>query len=90
MLERSIPGFFGTGRKAASGKLPAFEVIADAFAANTFARAGLIAAIAGFKVFVFMTFHGGSFHNPGSKFNPAKGRIDSPEHGLDPYHEITR
>jgi hypothetical protein len=58
MLERSIPGFFGIGRKAASGKLPAFEVIADAFAANAFTRAGLVAAIAGCKVFVFTTLHG--------------------------------
>ena len=47
MLERPVPGLFSIRRKAATGKLPAFEVIADALTANTFTRTGLIAAIAG-------------------------------------------
>jgi len=47
MFERSVPGFFGLVRKAASGKLTAFEVVADALTAGTFACAGFVAAIAG-------------------------------------------
>ena len=58
MLERSVPGLFSIRRKTATGKLPAFEVIADAFTTNPFARAGLIAAIAGCEVFFFLTLHG--------------------------------
>ena len=61
MLERSVPGLFSIRRKAATGKLPAFKVVADAFTANSFTRAGLIAAIAGCEVFFLMTFHGDSF-----------------------------
>lgn len=58
MLKRSVPGFFSRSRKAAPWELSAFKVVADAFAANTFAWAGLIAAIAGCKVFFFLALHG--------------------------------
>jgi len=58
MLERSIPGLFSISRKAATGKLSTFKVVADAFAANTFARAGIVTAIAGCEVFFFLALHG--------------------------------
>ena len=57
MLERSVPGLFRILRKTAAGKLPAIKVIADTFTANTFPRAGLVAAITGFEVFFFLTLH---------------------------------
>ena len=58
MLEGSVPGLFCISWKTATRKLPAFEVVADAFTANTFACAGLIAAITGCEVFFFLTLHG--------------------------------
>ena len=57
MLEGSVPGLFGISREAASGQLPAFEMVTDAVTANAFARAGLIAAITGYKVFFFLALH---------------------------------
>ena len=60
MFERSVPGFFSLRGKAASGKLPAFEVVADALTTNALACAGLITAIAGCKVIFFLTLHGRS------------------------------
>jgi hypothetical protein len=60
MFEGSVPGFFGLVGKAASGKLAAFEVVADALTANPLARAGFVAAIAGFEIFFFLTLHRGS------------------------------
>ena len=57
MFERSVPGFFGFVRKAASGKLTAFEVVADALTAGPLVCAGFIAAIAGCEIFFFLTLH---------------------------------
>ena len=57
MLEGSIPGFLGFSRKAASGQLAAFEMVADALTAIALARTGFIAAIAIFSVFFFVTLH---------------------------------
>jgi hypothetical protein len=57
MLEGSVPGFFSIAREAASGQLPAFKVVADAFTANALAFTRIIAAVAGCKVFFFSTFH---------------------------------
>jgi hypothetical protein len=57
MLKRSIPGLLRIRRKTAPGKLAAFKVVADAFAANAFASTGIITAIAGCKVFILMTLH---------------------------------
>ena len=48
MLERPVPFLFSIAGKAASGQLPALKVVADAFTADSFARAGFIAAITGF------------------------------------------
>jgi hypothetical protein len=57
MLEGSVPGFFRVSREAASGQLPAFEMVADAFTANALACTGIIAAVAGRKVFFLSTLH---------------------------------
>ena len=57
MLKGSVPSFFRIGREAASWQLSAFEVVADAFTANAFARTGIIAAIAGYKVIFLLALH---------------------------------
>ena len=57
MFEGSVPGFFSICRKAASGQLPAFQMVTDAFTANALAGTGIIAAIAGRKVFFFLALH---------------------------------
>jgi hypothetical protein len=57
MLERSVPCFFSITGKAASRKLAAFQMVADAIAADALACTGFITAIAGFKVFFFFTLH---------------------------------
>jgi len=83
MLERSVPGLFSISRKTATGKLSASEVVADAFTANTFARAGLIAAITGCEVFFFLTLHGRLLSIPQFKHT-----IGFSSHGFYLYHEI--
>ena len=89
MFERPVPGFLGIAGKAASRKLPAFEVIADTIAANAFACAGLIAAIAGLKVFFFFTLHLRFLSRLSVDFQHY-GRVNHfLFHGIDIYHEIT-
>jgi hypothetical protein len=45
MFERAVVGPFGIVGKAAAGKLPALEVIAETFAAQSLARTGVISAV---------------------------------------------
>lgn len=57
VLEGAVVGSFGVRGKTASGELPAFEVILDAFAAKTVSGASFIAARAFGAVFFFLAFH---------------------------------
>jgi len=57
MLKRAVIGRFRLCGKAAPGKLAAFEVIADAFAANPFPGAGRIGTRTGFEVFFLFALH---------------------------------
>ena len=75
VLERPVPGLFCISRITATGKLPAFEVVAEAFTANTFARAGLIAAITGCEVFFFLALHGRLLSIAQFKFNNSNIRM---------------
>ena len=57
MLKRPVIAPFGGVRKAARRELPASQVVTDAFTADPFAGAGLIAAVASRQVLLFFTLH---------------------------------
>ncbi len=57
MLERPVVGSFRVVGKAATGKLPAAEVIADAVAADSLARARFVTTIAPLPILLFFAFH---------------------------------
>jgi hypothetical protein len=56
--EGAVEGLFYLGREDASGELVVFEVVGDAFAALTLARAGFIGAGAAGLVGFDIAFHG--------------------------------
>jgi hypothetical protein len=58
MFKRPVPGFFGFVGETASGKLPALQMVTQAFTTNTLASAGIVRAITLIAVFLFAAFHG--------------------------------
>jgi len=57
MLKGTVIGGFRLRGKAASGKLTAFKVIADAIAAHPFSGTGIIRARTGLKILFFFALH---------------------------------
>jgi hypothetical protein len=57
MLERPVIGSFGSGIKTAGRQLAAFQMIADAIAADALAGARLVTAVAGSQIFFFLALH---------------------------------
>jgi hypothetical protein len=57
MFERAVIGTLGVIRESASGQFPAFYMVLQTIAAETFARAGFIATIAVFQVFFLFAVH---------------------------------
>ena len=57
MLKGSVVRALGVPRKATGGKLPALEMITQAFAANPLSGTGLITAIALLQMLFFFTLH---------------------------------
>lgn len=57
MFKRTVIGLFRVIRKTASRQLTGLEMVFDALTTHTLARTGIIAAIAGFEIIIFVTFH---------------------------------
>jgi len=67
VLEGSVVGSFGIFREKASRQLPFGKMIGDAVAADAFAAAWLIGAVALCQVFLFFAVHGfvpAAFNSP--------------------------
>jgi hypothetical protein len=58
MLEGAVIGPLGLPGETAGGELPASQVVLQAFAADPFLGAGLVAAIASLEVLVLLAIHG--------------------------------
>ena len=58
MFKRAIVGSFRVLGKAAPGELSHFQMIRNTLATDPFSGAGLIGAVAFFKVLLPITFHG--------------------------------
>jgi len=56
-LETAVVGLFDLVREATAGQLLTFQVVLQAFTANTFSAATRIAAIAKIHIRLFFTFH---------------------------------
>jgi hypothetical protein len=58
MFERAVVGFFGVLRETAPGEFPALEMVLEALAADPFAMASRVGAVAAFEVRGLFAFHG--------------------------------
>jgi hypothetical protein len=57
MIEGPVVSLFCVLRKAATRQLPAFQVVLQAFTAETLPRASAVAAVAHFEILFFPAFH---------------------------------
>jgi hypothetical protein len=71
VLEGSVVGLFGILREETSRQLPFGKMIGDAVAADAFAAAGFIGAVARCQVLFFFAVHGFVFvKEPGGSATP--------------------
>jgi hypothetical protein len=67
MIEGTIPGGLGRVRETTPRQLAHVQMVAQAFAAISFAFTGFVGAVAVLQVFFFVTLHHPSFNAENSK-----------------------